>query len=337
MQVAFGKNVRDFKMLTISDHRPNQEDVTRLVSQLKTERLTDDILTKKRGNKLRKRQDELVNNYTYTKDDIDMLVKEKKKRNKKSLNIGLEKTRVALAVQAAQDEVEEIKRRIEIEEQQLQTDDAPELTKDALEKEKEALEMANQKLEECITEQQRIQKVDEDRVNKLKQSSKVQNWTKVNRKAKMANRNADFQSYLEQQAREKMQGSAEPKFDPYARRRQKPKNLWEVGGPNQSSENVSEINGSSGAVEEEKKETTERDDANVGKEGGNGENKREEIPEQPQKLEMPGQTNKFAFDDDIMIGGDMTNLGIGTKKVETRSRKGLSLDDYQERKTAGTL
>mmetsp|Transcript_21894 Transcript_21894/g.28069 ORF Transcript_21894/g.28069 Transcript_21894/m.28069 type:complete len:149 (-) Transcript_21894:1089-1535(-) len=88
-----------------------------------------------------------------------------------------------------------------------------------------------------------------------------------------------------------------------------------------------------------KKETTpsERDDSNAGKDGDKENNKREEITE-PQKLELPGQGNQFAFDDDIMIGGDIDALGgIGKKKIRTRARKGISLDEYQERKTAGTL
>ena len=316
-------------MLTISDHRPSQDDVTQLVNVLRTERKSDEILTKKRANKLRKRQDELVNNYTYTKDDIDMLVKEKKKRSKKSLNIGLEKTRIALAVQAAKDEVEEAKRRVEDAEVEAAAEansDMTDLVEDNVKKAKEALETAEKKLEENIEEQKRIQQEDQERTNRLKQSSKVQNWVKVNQRAKLANRNADFEAFKEEQARKKMQGAAEPKFDPYARRRQKPKNLWEVGGPNKQSDKE--------VVEEEKKETTERDDANVGKEVG-GENKREEIPE-PQKLVIPGQANKFVFDDDIAIG-DFNLGGIGSKKVRTRTRKGLSLDDYQARKTDGTL
>ena len=194
-------------MLTISDHRPSQDDVTQLVNVLRTERKSDEILTKKRANKLRKRQDELVNNYTYTKDDIDMLVKEKKKRSKKSLNIGFEKTRIALAVQAAKDEVEEAKRRVEEAEVEAAAEansDMTDLVEDNVKKAKEALETAEKKLEENIEEQKRIQQEDQERSNRLKQSSKVQNWVKVNQRAKLANRNADFEAFKEEQARKKM-------------------------------------------------------------------------------------------------------------------------------------
>lgn len=331
LKVSFGKFAREFKMITVSDHRPSHEDVTKLVSQLKTERQTDSLLTKKAAHKLRKKQDELVNNYTYTKDDIDMLVKEKKKRNKKAMNIGVEKTRTALAAQAAKDEVEEAKKRLEdarIERMEAD-DDMAAIAESNVTKAKEALEMANEKLEEKVAEEGRISKVDQDRTNKLKINSKVQDWGKVNQRAKLANRNADFQAFKEEQERKKKEGSAGPKFDPYARRRQQPKNLWEVAGPNGEM--------ASGVVEEKKESSpTERDDANAGKDADR-ENKREDISE-PQKLELPGQANQFAFDDDIMMGGDIANLGgIGAKKVRTRARKGLSLDQYQERKTAGTL
>jgi len=55
-------------------------------------------------------------------------------------------------------------------------------------------------------------------------------------------------------------------------------------------------------------------------------------------MDFPGQSNQLAFDDDLVIGGDIANMGgIGTKKVRARVRKGLSLEEYQERKAAGTL
>merc|ERR1712087_941576 len=157
-------------------------------------------------------------------------------------------------------------------------------------------------------------KEDQDRINKLKKSSKVQNWAKVNQRARLANQNADFRAYKEEQEREKTQGSAEPKFDPYARRRQKPKNLWEVGGPKQEK--------SLETVEDEKKETTpsERNDSTAGKDGDRESYRREDSSE-PQKENSQfghqGTNQQFAFDDDF--GGDIANLGgIGKKKVRTK-------------------
>ena len=319
-------------MLTVSDHRPTEDDVAKYAGQLKNER-TQTLLTKKKANKLRKKQDELVNNYTYTKEDIEMLVKEKKKRNKKSANIGLEKTRMAIVVRAAEDAVKEVEKQLldaEVETMEAVSESTEMVAGEEVAKLKEALEEANNNLMEVKDEQNRILKEDVDRSDKLKKNSKIQNWDKVNQRAKLANQNADFAAYKDLRLMEQTEGSAEPKFDPYARRKVKPKNLWEVKGKHTDE----------AAVEEEKKESgtpVERDESNATKEVDK-ENKREDIPD-PQKPDQPAQSNQFAYDDDIMIGGDIANLaaGIGVKKTTTRTRRGISLEDYQSRKAAGTL
>mmetsp|Transcript_28147 Transcript_28147/g.57693 ORF Transcript_28147/g.57693 Transcript_28147/m.57693 type:complete len:965 (+) Transcript_28147:104-2998(+) len=336
LQVTFGKHQTSFKMITVSDHRPSADDVAKYVSQLKTDRLRDDILLKKHANKLRKKQDELVTNYTYTKEDIENLIKDKKKRSKKASNIGLEKTRIGIAVQAARDAVEDAKRRIEdAKVERMEANDMQAMSKAEgdLKRAQEALEDAESNLVEKIEEQKRIHKDEQERINKMKKSSKIQNWVKVNQRAKLANQHADFQSYKEQRAKEQAAGSAEPKFNPYARRKVKPKNLWEVGGKDKKSENITD----DGAQEEKKDSShpSDRDDSNDVKDHDK-EAKRDEVPE-TQKVEMPGQSNQYAFDDDIMTGGDITTIGLGVKKVKSRVRKGLSLDDYHEKKTAGTL
>ena len=169
----------------------------------------------------------------------------------------------------------------------------------------------------------------------MKQSSKVQNWVKVNQRAKLANQTADFAAYKEHhRVKEQAGRSAEPKFDPYARRRVKPKNLWEVKGAITNNEEAAEA-----TVDEEKKDNStpvERDDSNATKDVDK-ENKRDDIPD-PHKVDMPAPSNQFAYDDDIMIGGDIANLaGIGVKKTATRTRQGISLEEYQSRKAAGTL
>ncbi|KAL7521219.1 hypothetical protein ACHAWX_005912 [Stephanocyclus meneghinianus] len=336
LRVTFGKFENVFKMITVSDHRPTLDDVTKYVSQLKTDRQTDIILSKKKAIKLRKKQDSLVNNYTYTKEDIERLVTEKKKRNKKASNIGLEKTRIAIAVQAAEDAVKEAERRLEEAKiEQLEADDSMVgITQSNVTKAMEALEDANVLLQERLEEQKRILKDEEDRINRLKGSSKVQNWVKVNQRAKLANQNADFQSYKEQLAKEKAESSAEPKFDPFARRKVKPKNLWEVG-TKQSSDKNTDAN-SNGLIEEEKKDShpSERDDSNAVKDFDK-ENNREDVTE-AQKHDATGQSAPFVYDDDINIG-DTANLGLGMKKLGNRARRGISLEDYQSRKAAGTL
>ncbi|KAL3799735.1 hypothetical protein HJC23_010385 [Cyclotella cryptica] len=336
LRVTFGKFENVFKMITVSDHRPTPDDVTKYVSQLKTDRQSDSILSKKKAIKLRKKQDNLVNNYTYTKEDIEKLVTEKKKRNMKASNIGLEKTRIAIAVQAAKDSVKEAERRLEEAKiEQMEADDSMVgIAQSNVTKAKEALEDANALLQERLEEQKRVLKDEEDRINRLKGSSKVQNWVKVNQRARLANQNADFQSYREQLAKEKAEASAEPKFDPFARRKVKPKNLWEVG-TKQSSDKTPDAN-SNGALEEEKKDIhpSERDDANAGKDADK-DSKREDATE-TQKLDASGQSAPFVYDDDINIG-DIANLGLGMKKLNNRARRGISLEDYQNRKAAGTL
>ena len=315
-------------MLTVSDHRPTSEDVSKYIGQLKTDRLSDAMLMKKKAVKLRKRQDNLVNNYTYTKEDIEKLVTEKKKRNKKAANIGLEKTHIAIAVQAARDAVKEAEQRIEDAKiEQMEADDSlAGVAADNVVKAKEAFEKATALLEMKIEEQNRILKDEEDRINRLKGSSKVQNWVKVNQRARLANQNADFLSYKQQLAKEKAEASAEPKFDPFARRKVKPKNLWEVGG-----KNADKTPDAAEAVEEEKKDSHPSEDAAALKDLA--QDKRQETAE-TSKLDNSGQSAPFVFDEDINIG-DITSLGLA--KATNRTRKGISLDDYKSRKDAGTL
>ena len=315
-------------MLTVSDHRPTSEDVSKYIGQLKTDRLSDAMLMKKKAVKLRKRQDNLVNNYTYTKEDIEKLVTEKKKRNKKAANIGLEKTHIAIAVQAARDAVKEAEQRIEDAKiEQMEADDSlAGVAADNVVKAKEAFEKATALLEMKIEEQNRILKDEEDRINRLKGSSKVQNWVKVNQRARLANQNADFLSYKQQLAKEKAEASAEPKFDPFARRKVKPKNLWEVGG-----KNADKTPDAAEAVEEEKKDSHPSEDAAALK--YLAQDKRQETAE-TSKLDNSGQSAPFVFDEDINIG-DITSLGLA--KATNRTRKGISLDDYKSRKDAGTL
>lgn len=326
LKVSFGKNENMFKMITVSDHRPSAEDVGKYVSQLKTDRLSDTILLKKKALKLRKRQDNLVNNYTYTVDDIAKLVTEKKKRNKKASNIGMEKTHIAIAVQAARDAVKEAEKRVEeAKVAQMEEEDTESADRNFAEA-KKALDDATKMLEERMAEQNRILKDEEERINRLKGSSKVQNWVKVNQRARLANQNADFLSYKEQLAKEKAEASAEPKFDPFARRKVKPKNLWEVGGK-QSNDKVADA----GAMEEEKKDSHPSEDAAK-------DSIKDKQPEsiEAQKLDTTGQSAPISFDEDINIG-DIANLGLGLKKPVNRTRKGISFADYQSRKEAGTL
>jgi hypothetical protein len=57
------------------------------------------------------------------------------------------------------------------------------------------------------------------------------NWAKVNQRNKELNEAADFEAFKEQKARAEAEAKSggQPKFNPYARRKVKPKMLWEVG------------------------------------------------------------------------------------------------------------
>merc|ERR1712013_793219 len=130
----------------------------------------------------------------------------------KSLNIGSGKARIAIAVQAANDGVEEAKKRLEnIKVERMEADDTiTTIAESGVAKANQALEAAKGKLEEKIKEQKKIAKEDKDRIDKLKKSSKVQDWAKVNQRARLANQTADFRAYRQEQEREKTQGLVEP-------------------------------------------------------------------------------------------------------------------------------
>ena len=335
--LAFGQHTREYKMVQVSEKRPTAEDVKNLVGQLKTNRMNDEMLTKKGAAKLRKQQDNLVNNYVYTTEDIDRAVAEGKKLGKVSVNIAAEKTRVEIQVKGAEAAVADAKGRLQdAEVERMEADDAVvAIAEKKVESAKEAVKEAEKRLQETVDEQKRLAKMDEQRMSRIKGSKKNQDWVKVNQRAKLANRNADFEAFKKEQlARQANQ--AEPKFDPYARRRVKPKNLWEVGGAKKSGGGgVDEAAGGGGGSKEaapierdDSKENDKRDGTQL-KDGG---------AQQPQKWVLPRQSsNAFAFDDDLAVGGDIMLGGLGKKKALVRKRKGISLDEYQERKKAGTL
>ena len=94
-------------MRLISDAKVDEGDMKQYVSATKAQR--GHVLFKRQANKLRRKQDELVNNYTYTLEDIENNLKAKKKKGQTAANLGLEQTRAAIAVQGARDALEEAK------------------------------------------------------------------------------------------------------------------------------------------------------------------------------------------------------------------------------------
>jgi hypothetical protein len=96
--LKFGTNEKEFPMYLISDTRPSQDDVNKYVNVVKSARA--EVLSKRAAAKLRRKQDELVNNYTYTKEDIERNLQERETTGK-TANLSLEQTRAELAVQGA--------------------------------------------------------------------------------------------------------------------------------------------------------------------------------------------------------------------------------------------
>ena len=87
LHLKFGDSSKWFKMLAISDSKPTREDVALCVNQVKNRRGgAYDILSKKEAKKMRKMQDDLVTNYTYTAEDIEKAITEKKALGKSISN-----------------------------------------------------------------------------------------------------------------------------------------------------------------------------------------------------------------------------------------------------------
>merc|ERR1712161_11740 len=121
-------------------------------------------------------------------------------------------------------------------------------------------------------------------------------------------------------------------FNPYARRKVKPKNLWQVGQG------------------DEKKERDENRDPELPLNTKDGTGKtnggihvnstRPLVQEQHGKASALSQSHQFAIDEETLAQTSFLS-GIGgltsKKNTKMRVRKGLSLTEYLERKAVGTL
>jgi len=340
-------------MALVSDSKPQEEDVKALVSHLRDSRLNDEILSKKRAIKLRKVQDKLVNTYTYTREDIEKSIAAKKKR--KVGNIGAETTRAAIAVQAAQEDVADATARLD-EARRAHLDAADDGDADQLASAvtlaTEALEDAKARLEERKLEQERILTAEEIRKKRIKGADKIQDWNKVNERAMEKNRMADYGAYKQQREQEKREAESKgaPKFNPYARRKVKPKILWEVGQKadeddkdkdKDKAEDTAGAGGAGPAPSDGSKGTADGSgDANVpGKE-----NAARAPPAAAAAAERRNTNDDFAIDDELLIRGGSDSLaavaaagGSGAGRAGVRVRKGLSFAEYQKAKEVGHI
>ena len=323
LNVSFGDSVKLFKISYISDTSPNEEEVRAHVSQLKNRRETN-LLSKKDATKMRKLQDDLVNNYTYTTEDIQRAVEEKKSLSKKISNIGADKTRTLIAVSAAEALYEETKK--EKDELENKLFEANEMEEEDIKEQIEALQSKLVDLMDDLKKKQKAHKkildAEASRIKRIQNSDKVQNWAKVNERAKAANKAADQEAYKNEKGAHES-GSK----DLFARRKVKPQILWEVG---QKVDGEKEDEAAKDKADLSKNEEAARDDSNNvsekvdTREAGNG-----------RKAKLVDQINDLAMEEETLTTG--LNGVIGKKSAATRVRKGLSIQEYLERKSEGAL
>jgi RNA polymerase-associated protein RTF1 len=320
LQLAFGANEKTFPLRLVSDAKPTEADVKQYVAVMHTARLSDQILGKREAAKLRMKQDELINTYTYTTEDIENALKNKKQKGQSAANLGLEQTRAAIAVQAAREFLADAKARRKAA-----------IDSQAMNEAEEDIKVATEKLEQKLLEEEQIKDKVKNRKERLTNRTTDQKWAKVNRKAVTMNQKADVDAFKSKESYGDKSPSGKPAFNPYARRKVKPKILWEVGQKDEKKEG------------DENKES----EAAAGKDAppkANGDKDVDSTPplvqEQQVKAAKLSQSHQFAIDEEILAQTSFTS-GIGgltsKKNVAKRVRKGLSLAEYQERKAAGTL
>mmetsp|Transcript_8457 Transcript_8457/g.13046 ORF Transcript_8457/g.13046 Transcript_8457/m.13046 type:complete len:313 (-) Transcript_8457:73-1011(-) len=312
-------------MYLISDSRPTQDDVTKYINVVKNSR--DQVLSKREATKMRKTQDELVTTYTYTKEDIERNVKERKKTGA-AANMGSEQARANLAVQSARAVVSEAKSRLEEAKRELlemtgETTYEEEKKVDELDKE---LEKAKNELNERLEEQNTIQDLVSKRKRKLTNRRKDVNWAKVNQRARQMNETADFEAFKEQQARKEAENNSggQAKFNPFARRKVKPKILWEVGQKEEKKD-------------DEPNENISNANAN---DNQNGQRKTAALKaaQEAKKVALVAESHQITLDGDGEDFDNNPSFGLASKKKSiTRIRKGISLSDYLDRKATGSL
>lgn len=313
-------------MYLISDSRPSVEDVNKFTTAVKAAR--SQPLSKRQAAKYRRQQDELVMNYTYTKEDIDRNLQDRKKSGKTAANFGLEQTRADLAVRSAQSGVADAQSRLEDAKRVLLELGASNPAKEAeyernVEAAQDELQEMERELGERLDEQTKIIDVVGKHKKKLTKRQKDVNWARVNQRNKQMNETADYEAFKEHKAIQEAEAKAggQPKFNPYARRKVKPKMLWEVG------------------QKEEKKDDDAQEKAPAELKAAEEQNGRHhetaiKAAQAAKVAEQAAQTHQFNLDEEDEVG---VNGLTSKKRAHSRVRKGISLIEYQERKAAGTL
>ena len=317
--LRFGKHEKDFPMSLVSDAHPDELDVRKYVSAMRN--IREEVLTKREANKLARLQHDLVHNYRYTTEDIEKNLQQLKKQGKSRGNLGAEQTKAAIAVQAARDMVAEAERNLaDAKRTMMETDD--EGDDKAVQEASEALKEAQTQLEERLAEERRTLDVVENRKKMLSQRSKDRNWAKVNQRALEANQKADREANKTSESKASGPGKKES-FNPYARRRVKPKILWEVGQDDDDAEQPA----------------TAATDAT-------GQDPSPDIPtpslvqELDDKVTTINDDHQFAIDEEELAqqnAGSSALFGRAKKVSRKRKRQGISLAEYLDKKSKGEL
>jgi hypothetical protein len=212
----------------VSNSPPTEDDVNGYINILKKNQI--DLLSKNDAIKLKKTQDNLINNYTYTNEDIEKAIEAKKYIGCTIGNIGAEKTRVTIALHASEEILLESKKHVnKLKMELLEVHSSEEIR---LEKElkiaEDLVENAEINLERKRSEVRKVIDAEENRKNRIRSKHQANSWSKVNKKAKMENERAYWEAYKPEMETQKKKQPQES-FNPYARRKVKPQILWEVG------------------------------------------------------------------------------------------------------------
>ena len=329
LRLKFGTSEKDFPMYLVSDAMPTEIDVQKYVTTQRNNRA--EVLSKRRATKLRRLQDNLVNNYTYTTEDIEKNLRQRKKLGKNLANLGAEQTKVSIAVQAAQHTLSEAKKRLDdAKAALLESNDDARTVHDhekSIDEYRSLVDQAQRDLDDRLDDEKALTDIVKNRNDKLTGRQKDQNWARVNKRAVQINQKADREGYKVQQEAEARKAAGEKeKFNPYARRRVKPKVLWEVGQAKDDEGN-----------DEEKKES--RDEATSTTEATVDVATPTLVHENEKSIAL-SEYHQFTIDEEGMV--QSTGIGgfglDGSKKgAWKRERKGISLDEYLERKANSTL
>ena len=313
LKLDFAGTRRVFALRLVSDNKVTQADVSQYETAMKTARKQDELLGKLEAMKLRRKRDELIQNFTYTTEDIEKKLKEKKMKGQSTTNLGLEQTRVANAVEAAQGALADAKARLEDARGGAAMNDA-----------KEEVKFAQENLEMRFEQERLILKKVKSRRERNKTRSN--NWVDVNQRANKMNRLADVGLNKAKNKTAEKSPSGKVAFNPYARRKVKPKNLWQVG----QGDEKKEIDDEEAEAASSTKEVADT----------NANSTPPLVQEQQGKAAALSQSHQFAIDEETLAQTSFLS-GIGgltsKKKAKKRVRKGLSLSEYQERKESGTL